>query len=144
MAYLLENYLTDENVMASFYTLKEQIRSEVPRNNDRWGLNGDFGWEEHIASLEKFLTSGRIDQMKSSIADAMNIPLSDVQRYFGKRPKDEQRNVRYDYKYVIHARSAELLKHQLGRLCVRTSTRIRTASNFVRSVILMTTHIPFL
>jgi len=84
MAYLLENYLTDANVMDSFYTLKEQIRSEVPRNNDRWGLNGDFGWEEHIASLEKFLTSGRIDQMESSIADAMNIPLSDVERYFGK------------------------------------------------------------
>jgi len=82
MAYLLENYLTDENVMDRFQTLKEQIRSEVPRNNERWGLTGDFGWEQHIASLEKFITSGRTDQMKKSIADAMGIPLSTVERYF--------------------------------------------------------------
>lgn len=84
MAYLLENYLTDDNVMNSFYSLKEQIRSEVPRNSQRWGLNMDFGWNQHIASLERFLTSGRTDQLKRSIANAMRIPLSEVETYFGK------------------------------------------------------------
>lgn len=84
MAYLLENYLTDENVMDSYNTLKEQIRSEVPQNSLRWGLNKDFGWDQHIASLERFLTSGRTDELKRSIANAMKISLSEVETYFGK------------------------------------------------------------
>lgn len=82
MAYLSENYLTDENVMENFRTLESQIRSEIPSNQLRWGGNGVFAWERHLTKLEGFLTSGRIEQMKRSIAGAMHISLDEVNRYF--------------------------------------------------------------
>ena len=84
MAYLLENYLTDENVMESFQTLEGEIRSEIPRNQLRWNGKDVFAWERHLTKLEGFLTSGRIEQMKRSIANAMNISLDEVNRYFEK------------------------------------------------------------
>lgn len=82
MAYLSENYLTDENVMENFRTLESQICSEIPNNQLRWGGNGVFAWERHLTKLEGFLTSGRIEQMKRSIAGAMHISLDVVNRYF--------------------------------------------------------------
>ena len=84
MAYLLENYLTDENVTKSFQTLEEQIRSEMPRNQLRWGGKDVFAWERHLTKLEGFLTSGRIEQMKRSIASAMKISIDEVNQYFEK------------------------------------------------------------
>lgn len=84
MAYLLENYLTEENVMGTFQALQEQIRTEIPNNQLRWGGNGIFAWERHLAKLEGFIASGRIEQMKRSIAGAMNISIDEVNQYFSK------------------------------------------------------------
>lgn len=84
LAYQLENWLTEENVMSSYDTLTSQIASEVPRERARWIFNDTFGWERHLQTLMKYLSYDRIGQMKQSIADAMNIPISEVEFYFGK------------------------------------------------------------
>lgn len=83
MAYQLENNLTDENVIASFYTLTDEIRSEVPRERELWPVAGVSSWETFCGILEKRILSGRADQMKKSIAQAMRIPLAEVESYFG-------------------------------------------------------------
>jgi hypothetical protein len=82
MAYLLENCLTDEAVMASFDKLSGEIADEVPRERDRWPTNGTFTWEDHLNTLERRILSGRVEQLKESIADAMGISLNAVERYF--------------------------------------------------------------
>jgi len=84
MAYLLENYLTDENVMESFQTLQGQIRGEIPNNQQRWNGKGILAWERHLTKLKGFLTSGRTEQLKRSIAGIMRISLDEVNRYFEK------------------------------------------------------------
>ncbi len=84
MAYQLENYLTDENVQASYETLTAQIAGEVPRERSLWNPNDVSGWERHLQTLEKYLAYDRIAQLKSGIAGAMGVPLSYVERYFGK------------------------------------------------------------
>jgi len=82
MAYLLENCLTDEAVMASFTKLSNEIADEVPRERERWPTSGTFTWEQHLGTLERCITSGRAEQMKESIAEAMGISLKEVERYF--------------------------------------------------------------
>lgn len=82
LAYQLENNLTDENVMASYLTLTDQIKDEVARERALWTANDTFGWENHLKTLRQYMSSGRIAQLKWSIADALRIPLSDVEQYF--------------------------------------------------------------
>jgi len=82
MAYLLENCLTDEAVMASFTELSNEIAAEVPRERELWPTSGTFTWEQHLDTLERCILSGRAEQMKESIASAMGISLSEVERYF--------------------------------------------------------------
>lgn len=82
MAYLLENCLTDEAVMASFTELSNEIADEVPRERERWPISGTFTWEQHLNTLERCILSGRAEQLKESIAEAMGISLDAVERYF--------------------------------------------------------------
>lgn len=82
LAYQLESNLTDENIMASYLTLTDQIKDEVSRERALWTANDTFGWENHLKTLRQYMSSGRIAQLKWSIADALRIPLSDVELYF--------------------------------------------------------------
>ena len=82
LAYQLENNLTDENVMARYTALSDLIADEVPRERALWTPNDTFGWENHLKTLLRYMNSGRIDQLKRSIADAMGISLTDVEQYF--------------------------------------------------------------
>ena len=82
MAYLLENCLTDEAVMASFDNLSGEIANEVPRERDQWPTSGNFTWEQHLNTLKTCILSGRAEQLKESIADAMGISINAVERFF--------------------------------------------------------------
>ncbi len=82
MAYQLENYLTEENLMARVAELSEQIESEIPRERARWVIDEGRGWEAHLQKLKRYLAYDRADQLRRSIATAMRIPLSEVESYF--------------------------------------------------------------
>ncbi len=82
MAYLLENCLTDDAVMASFSKLSDQIRSEVPREREHWSISAAFSWEQHLQTLERCVTSGRAEQLKRSFAEASGVSLAEINRYF--------------------------------------------------------------
>ena len=82
LAYQLENNLTDENVMASYTALTNEIKDEVPRERALWTPSDTFGWENHRKTLLKYMNSGRIDQLKRSISQEANIPLAQVEAYF--------------------------------------------------------------
>ena len=85
LAYQLENYLMDENVIQCYTTLQEEIRGEIPRERERWDLGATASWEFHMDKLEQYLRSGRCEQLKLSIALAMHIPLSQVESYFSNQ-----------------------------------------------------------
>ena len=59
-----------------------QFALEVPRERALWTPSDTFGWENHRKTLLKYMNSGRIDQLKRSISQAANIPLSKVEAYF--------------------------------------------------------------
>ena len=82
LAYQLENNLTDENVMASYTALTSEIKDEVARERALWTPSDTFGWENHLKTLLQYMNSGRIDQLKRSISQQANIPLSEVESYF--------------------------------------------------------------
>ena len=81
----LNGVLSNENVLAEIDALAEEIRSEIPRDYERWGGNATR-WEEMIENyLKAFVTcgQGRTKRLAQSITGYISVPPEKYQELFG-------------------------------------------------------------
>lgn len=83
LAHHLNNGLSMESVLAELDDLTKQIRSEIPRERERWALAGNKTWDDHLAALKRQITADRAGLLKKEIASYMGVPLAEVEAYFG-------------------------------------------------------------
>ena len=81
-AYLLEHELSQEAVLAEFDSLTGQIDEEMVLERARWPKSLNNTWEGYALDLKNEILKDRAGQLKASIADYMNRPLSDIEAYF--------------------------------------------------------------
>ncbi len=81
-AYLLQNDLSQESVLAEFDKLIDQIDEEMVLERARWPKSVNKEWIDYAQDLKGEILKDRAGQLKQSIADYMGRPLSEIEAYF--------------------------------------------------------------
>ena len=81
----LNGPLRDDNVLALIDSMADEIRSEIPRDRERWGGSLET-WERMVQDLRDYITTytGRDRMMIDSIAQYINITSADYEAYFSE------------------------------------------------------------
>ena len=82
LAYLLQNDLSQESVLAEYDRLIDQIDEEVVLERARWPKDLNKEWSDYAQDYKKQILKDRAGQLKQSIADYMGRPLSEIEAYF--------------------------------------------------------------
>ena len=83
LAYQLNTTLKAENVIARIDELAAQIRSEVPRERERWGSSVE-SWEQSLQSVKNFiLNPGREQEVIDDFCIYLNVTPEERAKYFG-------------------------------------------------------------
>ena len=79
----LENTLSAENVIARIEELAGQIRSEVPREREKWGSSVE-SWEASLNAVKRFiLEPGREQEVIDDFCIYLNVTPEEKAAYFG-------------------------------------------------------------
>jgi len=83
LAYQLSTTLKAENVIARMDELAAQIRSEVPREREKWGSSPE-SWESSLQSMKTFiLNPGREQEVIDDFCIYLNVTPEERAKYFG-------------------------------------------------------------
>lgn len=81
MAELFSGPMSDENMIALIRDMADQIRSETPNEQARWGTP-TWGWESAVQEMVDFC-DGRAKQMIDSFCIRVGFTKEEKERYFG-------------------------------------------------------------
>ncbi len=84
LAYLLQNDLSQESVLAEYDRLIDQIDEEMVLERARWPKDLDREWSDYAQDVKKEILKDRAGQLKQSIAECLGRPLSEIEAYFTK------------------------------------------------------------
>jgi len=80
--YLLSGPLSNENVAENTHELAALLRTEIPREKDRWGGRPQQ-WEAMVTAILNYC-DGRDREMSDSLASVLRLSREEKQQYFGE------------------------------------------------------------
>ena len=82
-AYLMRTTLNEEHITGVIDSIYNAIKSEMPRDRERWGMTVS-GWEREVENLRKFVRNeARTKFMLNSLKDYFSLSKAEMEYYFG-------------------------------------------------------------